>query len=214
MKLFLDTANLEDIKTAVSLGVIDGITTNPSLVAKEGASLEERISEIARICDGPISAEVMGTKYKDMVREAEQLAGIAENVVVKIPLTDEGLKATKILSEKNIKTNLTLIFSLNQAVLAAKAGASYVSPFVGRIDDIGWDGMLLVEEIVSTFIMYGIDTEVIAASIRHPRHVTEATRIGCDIATVPKDVLMKMLEHPLTDKGIDKFLKDWENSQN
>ncbi|OWZ84575.1 fructose-6-phosphate aldolase [Natranaerobius trueperi] len=212
MKIFLDTANIDEIKSAVSLGVVDGVTTNPSLVAKEGISLIKRISEIAEICDGPISAEVIATEHKEMVREAIELRKIASNVVVKIPMTDEGLKATKILSEKKIPTNVTLIFSLNQAVLAAKAGATYVSPFVGRIDDIGGDGMQLVDEIVSTFLQYNLETQVIAASIRHTRHVSEALRIGCDIATVPQQVVYQMTQHPLTDKGIEKFLKDWENN--
>ncbi len=213
MKIFLDTANIKEIEAGISLGVVDGVTTNPTLIAKEGVSLESRISEIAKTCAGPISAEVIGSQHEEMVKEAEQLAKIANNVVVKIPMTSEGLKATKILNEKDIATNVTLVFSLNQALLAAKAGANYISPFVGRVDDIGGDGMQLVDEIVSTFRQYGIDSEVIAASIRHPRHVTESARIGCDIATIPKDVLEKMVGHPLTDKGIERFMKDWENAQ-
>ncbi|ACB86424.1 fructose-6-phosphate aldolase [Natranaerobius thermophilus] len=213
MKIFLDTANLNDIKAGVSLGVVDGVTTNPSLVAKEGVSLENRINQIAEICNGPISAEVIADKRDEMVAEAEELTKISPNIVVKIPLTQDGLQATKVLSEKNINTNLTLVFSLNQAILAAKAGATYVSPFVGRVDDIGGNGMQLVEEIVTTFNQYAINTEVIAASIRHPRHVTEAARIGCDIVTIPKAVLEKMVNHPLTDKGIEKFMEDWHKNK-
>lgn len=213
MKLFLDTANLEDIQTGVGLGVIDGVTTNPTLVAKEGIAMEERIKAIAEICDGPISAEVLAEDHQEMISEAEALASIADNVVVKIPMTSEGLKATKALSTRGISVNMTLIFSLNQAILAAKAGADYISPFVGRIDDIGGDGMQLVEEIVSALQIYAFESEVIAASIRHPRHVTEAARMGCDIVTVPKEVLNKMLGHPLTDKGIEKFMEDWKKSQ-
>ncbi len=213
MKLFLDTANVEDIRTGVELGVIDGVTTNPTLVAKEGGSMEKRIKEIVEVCHGPISAEVLATDYQGMVEEAEKLSQIEDNIVVKIPITSEGLKATKELSGKGVSVNMTLIFSLNQAVLAAKAGADYVSPFVGRIDDIGGDGMQLVEEMITSFQIYGFDAQVIAASIRHPRHVTEAARMGCDIVTVPKEVLDKMLGHPLTDKGIEKFMEDWRKSQ-
>lgn len=212
MKIFLDTANVNDIEAGISLGVVDGVTTNPSLIAKEGISLKDRISEIAEVCAGPISAEVISSEHQGMVKEAEELAQISDNVVVKVPMTGEGLKATKLLSKKNIATNVTLVFSLNQALLAAKAGATYVSPFVGRVDDIGGDGMEIVNEIVATFSQYCLDTEVIAASIRHPRHVTEAAKIGCDIATIPKDVLEKMIGHPLTDKGIAKFMEDWEKA--
>lgn len=210
MKLFIDTANIKEIQKANDMGVICGVTTNPSLIAKEGRIFEEVVSEITSIVDGPISAEVISLDCEGMVKEAVQLAKIHKNIVVKIPMTIEGLKAVKILTKESIKTNVTLIFSAGQALLAAKAGATYVSPFVGRLDDISMDGMNLISEIVDIFNNYNIDTEIIAASIRHPMHVTHAARIGCHIATVPYKVIEQMAKHPLTDKGIDQFMKDWE----
>ena len=191
------------------MGVISGVTTNPSLIAREGRDFEQVVREICAIVDGPISAEVIGIEAVGMVQEAEQLAKIHPNVVIKVPMTAEGLKATKILSGKGIKTNVTLIFSANQALLAARAGATYVSPFVGRLDDVGQDGMELIAEIVPIFDRYDLATAVIAASIRHPVHVTEAARLGSHIATVPFKVIMQMTKHPLTDQGIEKFLADW-----
>lgn len=210
MKLFIDTANVEEIKKANDMGIICGVTTNPSLIAKEGRVFEQVVREITQIVDGPISAEVISLDSEGMIREAVELAKIHKNIIVKIPMTEEGLKAVKVLHKEGIKTNVTLIFSAGQALLAARAGATYVSPFVGRLDDIGQDGMELISEIVDIFNNYDIDTEIIAASIRHPIHVTKAARIGCHIATVPFKVLMQLVKHPLTDKGIDQFLKDWE----
>lgn len=210
MKLFIDTANVEEIKKANDMGIICGVTTNPSLIAKEGRVFEQVVREITQIVDGPISAEVISLDAEGMIREAVELAKIHKNIIIKVPMTEEGLKAVKVLSKENIKTNVTLIFSAGQALLAARAGATYVSPFAGRLDDISQDGMELIEEIVDIFNNYDISTEVIAASIRHPIHVTRAARIGCHIATVPFKVLMQLVKHPLTDKGIDQFLKDWE----
>lgn len=210
MKLFIDTANIEEIKKANDMGVICGVTTNPSLIAKEGRIFEEVVREIASIIDGPISAEVISLDSEGMIREAVALSKIHKNIVVKIPMTIEGLKSVKVLAKENIKTNVTLVFSAGQALLAAKAGATYVSPFVGRLDDISMDGISLISEIVDIFNNFSIDTEIIAASIRHPMHVTQVARIGCHIATVPYKVLEQMTKHPLTDKGISQFLKDWE----
>lgn len=210
MKLFLDTANIEEIKEAVSLGVISGVTTNPSLIAKEGRDFLEVLKEILSIVDGPVSAEVIGLKKEEMVEEAVSLSRLHKNVVIKIPMCEEGLKAIKILSGMGIRTNATLIFSPSQALLAARAGASYVSPFIGRMDDISNEGLNLLADIVKIFKNFGISTEIIAASIRHPMHVVEAAKIGADIATVPYSVLIQMVKHPLTDIGIAKFLKDWE----
>lgn len=210
MRLFIDTANIEEIRQAASLGVISGVTTNPSLIAKEGRNFREVVKEICMLVDGPISAEAVSTFADEIVAEAEELAKIHENIVVKIPMDLEGLKAVKLLSKKGVKTNVTLVFSANQALLAARAGATYVSPFVGRLDDVGQDGMNVVREVVQIFAQYGLLTEVIAASIRHPLHVTEAARLGADIATVPYQVLMQMAQHPLTDRGIERFLSDWE----
>lgn len=210
MKLFIDTANVEEIRKANDMGVICGVTTNPSLIAKEGRVFEEVVSEITRIVDGPISAEVISLDSEGMIREAVELAKIHKNIVIKLPMTVEGLKAVKVLSKENIKTNVTLIFSAAQALMAARAGATYVSPFAGRLDDIGNNGIELISEIVTIFNNYDIDTEIIAASIRHPMHVTQAAGLGCHIATVPYKVLVQMTKHPLTDKGIDQFLKDWE----
>ena len=211
MKLFIDTANVDYIREANDLGVICGVTTNPSLVAKEGRDFKEVVKEITSIVDGPISAEVISLEHDGMVAEALELAKIHKNIVIKIPMCAEGLKAVKILAEKGIKTNVTLIFSAAQALLAARAGASFVSPFLGRLDDIGSDGMILIHDIADIFSIHGIETEIIAASIRNPIHVIEAAKAGCDIATVPYNVIMLMINHPLTTSGIEKFLKDWEN---
>ena len=211
MKLFIDTAIVEEIKKANDMGVICGVTTNPSLIAKSGRDFKEVITEITNIVDGPISAEVVSTEAEGMVKEADELVKIHKNIVIKIPMTEEGLKATKILSFKGIKTNVTLIFSAAQALLAARAGATYVSPFLGRLDDIGMDGMELIKEIVEIFEIHDIRTEIIAASIRSPIHVTKAARCGAHIATVPYKVIIQMAKHPLTDIGIEKFLKDWED---
>ena len=210
MKLFIDTANVEQIREANELGVICGVTTNPSLIAKEGRDFTEVVKEIVSIVDGPVSAEVISTDHEGMVKEARELAGIHENIVIKIPMTLEGLKAVKLLSKEGIRTNVTLIFSAGQALLAARAGASYVSPFLGRIDDVGSVGMTLLEDIVQIFRIHAIETEIIAASVRSPLHVIDAAKTGCDIATVPYNVLIGMAKHPLTDLGIERFLKDWE----
>ncbi|MBQ6631368.1 MAG: fructose-6-phosphate aldolase [Romboutsia sp.] len=212
MRFFIDTANIEEIKEANELGVICGVTTNPSLIAKEGRDFIEVVKEISTIVDGPISAEVISLDHKGMVEEADKLAKIHKNIVIKLPMTLEGLKATKILSQKGIKTNVTLIFSATQALLAARAGATYVSPFVGRLDDIGQDGLSLIEEIVEIFNVNAIETEIIVASVRNPIHVSQAARLGADIATVPYKVITQMSKHPLTDKGIENFLKDWEGA--
>lgn len=209
MKLFIDTAETEEIREINDLGVICGVTTNPSLIVKSGRVFEEVIEEIAEILDGPISAEVISTETKGMVEEARELAKIHSNIVIKIPMTKEGLGAVKILSEEGIKTNVTLIFSAQQALLAARAGASYVSPFVGRLDDIGGDGIALVGDIAEMYALHGIETEIIAASIRNPRQVYEAALAGSDIATVPYGVILKMMNHPLTDRGLEDFMNDW-----
>ncbi len=211
MKLFLDTANVEEIREANDLGVICGVTTNPSLIAKEGRDFKEVVTEITSIVDGPISAEVISMDHEGMVREALELVKIHKNIVIKIPMCAEGLKAVKILAAQGVKTNVTLIFSAPQALLAARAGASYVSPFLGRLDDIGQDGMGLIEEIVTIFDVHEIKTEIIAASVRHPIHVSKAAMAGAHIATVPYKVLMQMIQHPLTTSGIERFLKDWES---
>jgi transaldolase len=211
MKLFIDTANISEIRKANDLGVICGVTTNPSLIAKEGKDFIEVVKEITTIVDGPISAEVISLEAEGMVKEARELAKIHRNIVIKIPMTLEGLKAVKILSAEGIKTNVTLIFSAAQALLAARAGATYVSPFLGRLDDIGNTGMTLIEEIVDIFSTHGIQTEIIAASVRNPIHVIEAARLGAHIATVPYKVIEQMSKHPLTDIGIQRFLKDWES---
>lgn len=214
MKIFIDTANIEEIKKAGRLGVISGVTTNPSLIAKEGRNFQEVVREICEIVEGPISAEVISLEAGGMIEEAGELARIHPNIVIKIPMTAEGLAAVKALSEKNIKTNVTLVFSANQALLAALAGATYVSPFVGRLDDIGQDGMELIREIVQIYENYAIDTQIIAASIRHPMHVTEAAKAGAHISTIPFKVIMQMTGHALTDLGIEKFLADWESVKN
>lgn len=214
MKIFLDTANLKDIKKYASWGIVDGVTTNPSLIAKEGANLEKRTKEIAEIVDGPISAEVVATDAEGMVKEARVYAKWAPNIYVKIPMISEGLKAVKVLSAEKISTNVTLVFSLGQALLAAKAGATVVSPFVGRLDDISQDGMALIEEIVQAFSNYEFETGVLVASVRTPRHVHEAAILGADIATVPPQILDELISHELTDKGLKKFLEDWESVKN
>ena len=211
MKLFIDTANINEIREANSLGIIDGVTTNPSLIAKEGREFISGLKEICSIVDGPISAEVVSLKYDEMVKEAKTLAKIHKNIVVKIPLTAEGLKAAKFLSKEEIKTNLTLCFSPTQALLAAKAGAAYVSPFIGRLDDISIVGMELIRDIKTIFKNYSLKTEIIVASVRNPIHVLDAAKIGADIATVPYATLMALIKHPLTDIGIERFLKDWQN---
>ena len=213
MRFFIDTANVEEIRQANELGVICGVTTNPSLIVKEGRDFVEVIKEIASIVDGPISAEVISLNHEGMVKEAEKLCQIHENIVIKIPMTEEGLKAVNILSKKGIKTNVTLIFSVAQALLAARAGATYVSPFVGRLDDIGKDGIELIAEITEIFDVNSIETEIIVASVRNPIHALQAARIGAHIATVPYKVIKQMMLHPLTDKGIETFMKDWEGSE-
>ena len=209
MKLFLDTANVEHIKEANEMGVICGVTTNPSLIAKEGRDFNEVIKEITEIVDGPISGEVVSEDAEGMIKEGREIAAIHKNMIVKIPMTVEGLKAVKVLAREGIKTNVTLIFSANQALLAANAGATYVSPFLGRVDDIYMDGMELVRTIAEIFEVHGINTEIIAASVRHPIHVIEAARAGAHIATVPYALVMQMVKHPLTDAGLEKFKADW-----
>ncbi|HIJ00245.1 MAG: transaldolase [Candidatus Methanomethylophilaceae archaeon] len=209
MKIFIDTANIDHIKEIKSWGILDGVTTNPSLIAKEGKDFKTVVAEIAEIVDGPISAEAVSMDAESMVREGLELSQIHPNINIKLPICVDGLKATRILYEEGIDVNMTLIFSPQQALLAAKAGARYVSPFVGRLDDIGHVGMDVVADIMNIFDNYDFDTEVIAASIRHPLHVAQAAAIGVDIATIPYDVLKKMVSHPKTDEGIDKFLADW-----
>ncbi|EKD35844.1 MAG: hypothetical protein ACD_75C01754G0001 [uncultured bacterium] len=210
MKFFIDTANLDEIKKGLEMGMVDGVTTNPSLVAKEKKPFVEIVAEICKIVDGPVSAEVVSLDAPGMLAEARDLAKIAENIVVKIPMIVEGLKAVKILAAEGIKTNVTLVFSAAQALLAAKAGASYVSPFVGRLDDIGNPGMDLVSDIVTIYDNYGYTSEIIVASVRSPQHVLDAALIGADIATIPFKVIAQLAKHPLTDAGMEQFLADWE----
>lgn len=210
MKFFIDTAIVEEIREAHALGLVDGVTTNPSLVAKSGRKFVDVIKEITDIVDGPISAEVVALDHEGMIREGEELAKIHPNIVIKVPMTPEGLKATKALHAKGIKVNVTLIFTPVQALLAAKAGAAYVSPFVGRLDDISQDGMGIIDEIRTIFDNYGFEAEIIVASVRNPVHVLNSALIGADIATIPYSVMIQLSKHPLTDAGIDKFLKDWE----
>ena len=212
MKIFMDTANVEEIKQYVDWGVVYGVTTNPSLIAKSGRTQAEVIPEIVALVSGPVSAEVISTECAGMVEEARKLAKIASNVVIKIPCIPEGLKAVKILSAEGIKTNVTLVFSMSQALLAARAGATFVSPFIGRLDDIGQDGVKLVDNIVKAFKLYGIETEVIAASIRNIEHVEKVMLTGCQIATIPTKVLAQMINHQLTDKGLAQFMADYQNS--
>lgn len=214
MQIFIDTANIEEIKAANDLGIITGVTTNPSLIAREGRDFHQVIKEITAIVDGPISAEVISTKAQGMIDEARELAPIHPNIVIKIPMTGEGLKAVKILTAEGIKTNVTLVFSPNQALLAALAGATYVSPFVGRLDDVSHDGMQVIADITPIYAQYGFKTQVIAASIRHPLHVFKAALLGADIATVPYKIILQMLKHPLTDAGLARFLADWEKVKN
>jgi transaldolase len=213
MKFFIDTANIDEIKEANSMGMVDGVTTNPSLIAKEGGNFEEIIKNICEVVDGPISAEVISLDAEGMIREARSLADLHKNIVIKIPMTVDGIKATRKLSEEGIKTNVTLIFSPLQALMAAKAGATYVSPFIGRLDDLSHEGLLLVEQIAQIYSNYGFETEIIVASIRNSLHVLESALIGADIATIPFKVLSKLAGHPMTDKGLKAFLDDWKKVQ-
>lgn len=210
MKFFIDTANIEDIKKGVEMGMVDGVTTNPSLIAKEKRSFEEIIHDICQVVDGPISAEVISLDTDGMVQEARTLAAMHEKIVVKIPMTTDGIKAVKRLTAEGIKTNVTLVFSVTQALLAAKAGATFVSPFVGRLDDIGVSGMDLIQDIMTVYSNYGYQSEVIVASVRSPQHVLDAALIGADIATIPFKVIEQLARHPLTDSGIAQFLADWD----
>lgn len=213
MKFFVDTANLDEIREAADLGLLDGVTTNPSLIAKEGdVDFKTRIKEICEIVEGDVSAEVTAVDYEGMLEQGRDLAKIADNVVIKCPLTWDGLKATKTFSDDGIKVNVTLCFSASQALLAAKAGAGYISPFIGRLDDISQDGMELIRQIVEIYDNYGFETEILAASIRHPMHIVDSALAGADVATVPFSVFKKIVKHPLTDKGLDAFLADWKNS--
>ncbi|MGD9334763.1 MAG: fructose-6-phosphate aldolase [Desulfobacterales bacterium] len=213
MKFFIDTANIDEIREAHSMGMVDGVTTNPSLIAKESRDFEDIIKEICQIVDGPISAEVISTDTEGMIKEARHLAKIHDNIVVKIPMIVDGLKATRRLAEEGIKTNVTLAFSPLQALMAAKAGATYISPFIGRLDDVSQEGLLLVEQIVEIYSNYAFDTEIIVASIRNPLHVLESALMGADIATIPFSVLGKLAAHPMTDKGLKAFLDDWEKTK-
>ena len=214
MKIFLDTANVAEIKEAWELGVIDGVTTNPSLIMKSGRNLNDVLKEISNVVDDCISGEVISTDHEGMVKEARELMKISKKIVIKVPMTKEGLKAVKILSKEGIRTNVTLIFSANQALLAAKAGATYVSPFLGRLDDISQESLILIEDIKEIFTNYEFETEIICASIRSPLHVVNCARIGADIATIPFNTLMQMFDYPLTDIGIERFLKDYEKGKN
>lgn len=214
MKFFIDTANLSEIEKAHSLGIISGVTTNPTLVVKEGVKFEDRIKDICKIVKGSVSAEVMAEDAEGMYKEGLELSKIASNVTIKVPMTVEGLKAVSMLSKKKIETNVTLIFSANQALLAARAGATYVSPFLGRLDDIGQDGVELVADIKAIFNKHDIKTNIIAASVRHPEHVRKSALAGADICTLPYKVIEQMMQHPLTDIGIEKFNEDWKNAQN
>lgn len=210
MKFFIDSANISEIQEGISMGMVDGVTTNPSLIAKEMMGFEEVVKEILEVVDGPVSLEIVGSEAKVMVQEGKKLVKLGDNAVIKVPMTKEGLKATRIFADTGIKVNQTLIFSPLQALMAAKAGAAYVSPFVGRLDDISHDGMGIVEQIIAIFDNYGFETEIIVASIRHPLHVLEAALMGADIATIPFNVLEKLTRHPLTDRGIETFLADWK----
>ncbi|MBK7631618.1 MAG: fructose-6-phosphate aldolase [Ignavibacteriales bacterium] len=213
MKFFIDTANINEIKEAATLGILDGVTTNPSLVSKEGKDFRKLLDEILAIVDGPVSAEVISTDYEGILKEAYDLAKIHKNIVVKVPLIKEGLKAVRTLTSENIKTNVTLCFSASQALLAAKAGATYISPFVGRLDDISTNGMDLIAQIVQIYKNYDYKTEVLVASIRHPLHLVEAALMGADVCTMPFPVIDKLFNHPLTDLGLEKFLSDWKKTQ-
>lgn len=214
MKFFIDTANINEIKEAAALGILDGVTTNPSLVSKEGKDFRKLLDEILAIVDGPVSAEVISTDYDGIIKEAHELAKIHKNIVIKVPLIKEGLKAVRTLSSENINTNVTLCFSASQALLAAKAGATYISPFVGRLDDISHDGMELISQIVQIYKNYNYKTEVLVASIRHPLHLVEAALMGADVCTMPFSVIDRLFNHPLTDIGLEKFLSDWKKTQN
>jgi transaldolase len=214
MELFIDTGIVEEIKEAASWGILDGVTTNPTLIARSGRSQKEVIQELAQIVDGPISAEVISTDFEGMIAEAKELAQIHKNITIKVPMTEDGIKACKWMSDNDIKTNVTLVFSCNQALLAAKAGATFVSPFIGRLDDMGQDGMILIEEIRTIFDNYGYTTKILAASIRTPTHVRDAALIGADVSTVPFDVLKKLFNHNMTDKGIAAFLADHAKANN
>ena len=209
MKFFIDTANVNEIKEAAALGILDGVTTNPSLVLREGRDFRKLLDEILALVDGPVSAEVISTNYEGIMKEGLELSKIHKNIVVKVPLIKEGLKAVKTLSDEGIKTNVTLCFSQSQALLAAKAGATYISPFVGRLDDISHSGMELISQIVQIYRNYDYETQVLVASIRHPLHLVDAAMIGADVCTMPFDVINKLFNHPLTDLGLEKFLKDW-----
>src|SRR3990172_705690 len=213
MRIFLDSASISEVREAASWGILSGVTTNPTLCAKEGRDFRSAVKEICGIVDGPVSAEAVSLNRAEIIDEALELAGIADNIAVKIPVGPEGLAATRVLSDQGVDINMTLVFSVNQAILAAAAGAAYVSPFIGRLDDIGTDGLGRLADIVEALSNYDISTQVIAASIRHPMHVTEAALIGTDISTVPFEVLKKMIQHPLTDKGVASFLADWEALQ-
>jgi transaldolase len=210
MKFFIDSANIKEIKEGINLGMVDGVTTNPSLIAKEKRGFAEIVKEILEVVDGPVSLEVVSTEAGAMVREGKKLAKMGDNAVIKVPMTTEGLKATKIFAGEGIRVNQTLIFSPIQALMAAKAGAAYVSPFVGRLDDVAHDGMEIVEQIITIYNNYGFETEVIVASVRHPRHVLEAALMGADIATIPFKVIDQLAKHPLTDRGVELFLADWK----
>ncbi|MCB2204863.1 fructose-6-phosphate aldolase [bacterium] len=213
MKFFIDSANIDEIREAASLGILDGVTTNPSLVAKEGKNFRQLLDEILAIVNGPVSAEVVSTDAEGILKEARELAAIHANIVVKVPLIREGLKAVRQLTDEGIKTNVTLCFSPTQALLAAKAGATYISPFIGRLDDISQDGMELIQQIVTIYQNYDYRTEVLAASIRHPLHVLDAAMIGADVATIPFKIINQMFKHPLTDSGLERFLDDWKNNE-
>ena len=213
MKFFIDTANLDEIRQAAAIGILDGVTTNPTLLSREKGDPEEILRKICELVDGPISAEVISLEAKGMVEEGRKLAAIHKNIVIKVPMTPDGLKATRIFADEGIKTNVTLVFSATQALLAAKAGATYASPFVGRLDDISLTGMDLISDIMTIYDNYGYSTEVIVASVRNPTHVLDAALIGADIATIPFKVILQLAKHPLTDRGIDSFLADWEKRQ-
>ncbi len=210
MKFFIDTADVKEIKEAAAMGLVDGVTTNPSLVAKTGRKFQDVLLEICDLVEGPVSAEVVGTKFDDMMVEAKHLAGLRPNIVVKIPLIAEGLKAVRACTDQGIKTNVTLCFSATQALLAAKAGATYISPFVGRLDDVSYDGMELISDILEIYDNYGFSTEVLVASVRHPIHVLQSAKLGAHVATCPLSVLLQLAKHPLTDLGLARFLADWE----
>ncbi len=213
MKFFIDSANIDEIREAVSFGIIDGVTTNPSLVAKEGKNFRKLLDEILQIVDGPISAEVVSIEAAAMLKEARELAAIHPNIVIKVPLIKEGLKAVRTLTEEGIKTNVTLCFSANQALLAAKAGAAYISPFVGRLDDLSTDGMDLIEQIITIYQNYNFGTQVLVASVRHPVHVLQAALMGAHVATIPYKIIEQLFHHPLTDAGLEKFLSDWKKNE-